>query len=221
LLSTWDEPMSAGRKVGAVPLSLLFDRRSSAALVDPGPTDEQLRLLLLAAATVPDHGSVRPWRLVVVHRDGQDAFGEALAASARERQVQADPESVEGLRRRAYAAPVQLVVIASPNRGSSVREWEQIACASCTGLAVALAAHALGLGASWKSVPFTRTTALAALLALSDDEHLLGWINVGSRADASVLRPTCDPGMYASELRGSTLRPFPKVAAGLNDGLSD
>ena len=51
-------------------------------LVQPGPDPAQLRLILEAAASAPDHGQLLPWRFVTVPDAARAAlaevFGEAL-----------------------------------------------------------------------------------------------------------------------------------------------
>jgi nitroreductase len=99
---------------------------------------------------------------------------------------------------------MQVLVIASPRIGAKIEEWEQQASAACAGFAVVLAAHGLGLGAMWKSVPFTRGTGLTDLLGLTPDEQLLGWVNVGTPAGVPPPRPEADPATYAHVLRHTT-----------------
>ncbi|MPZ19754.1 MAG: nitroreductase [Luteitalea sp.] len=166
----------------ATTLQFLLNRRSISALVEPGPTQEQLSVLLRAATTVPDHGCLRPYRFVVVPPNGREAFGAALVAAAEEQRPDLPPEAREKIRKKAFAAPTRIVLIASPRDDEKVPEWEQIASASCTGYAIVLAALAQGLGAAWRSSPIVDGTALRELLAMQPRERVLGWINVGSPA---------------------------------------
>lgn len=116
------------------------------------PDDRQLALILQAATTVPDHGTLRPWRFVVIAGSGQDRFADALEAGLRQLRGSEQPEAaVAKMRGKAHAAPCAVALIASPDPASNVPVWEQVASASCTGYAVVLAATALGLGAVWKS----------------------------------------------------------------------
>lgn len=58
-------------------LDLVLARRSAPVLKEPGPTRAELARILGAAGTVPDHGTLRPFRFVVVEGDGRAAFGDA------------------------------------------------------------------------------------------------------------------------------------------------
>jgi nitroreductase len=84
-----------------------------------------------------------------------------------------------------------------------VPEWEQVASAACLGYAMVLAAHQLGLGAMWKSIPFTNGDALGRVLDLEAHDRFLGWVNIGHVADdvgATRPRPSVDTGAVVRHL---------------------
>jgi nitroreductase len=194
----------------ATTLQFLLNRRSISALVEPGPTQEQLTVLLRAATTVPDHGCLRPYRFVVVPREGQEALGAALVAAAEEQRPDLPSEAREKARKKAFAAPTRIVLIASPRDDGKVPEWEQIASASCTGYAIVLAALAQGLGAAWRTSPILDGTALRNLLGLQPRERVLGWINVGTPAVAPPTQERRPPDLAtcASVLGADGVRQF-------------
>lgn len=173
-------------------LAALLDRRSTAALVEPGPTPGQVDTLLRAATTAPDHGRIRPWRFVVVSGEARERFADALEDGGLAR----DPELPESkrakLRSKAFVAPTLVAVVAAP-REHKVERWEQVVSAACTGYALVLAAHALGLGAMWKSVPFRTGPLLREVLAMGEDDELLGWVLVGTPADPASVTGRPEP----------------------------
>lgn len=145
------------------------------------PDDRSLARILETATTVPDHGSLRPWRFAVIIGAGRERFGEALVESLHQLRGDDLPEAmVAKMRGKAFAAPCAVMVIASPNPESNVPEWEQVVSASCTGYALVLAATALGFGAVWKSAAVLEAEPIRALFELAPRERLLGWINVGT-----------------------------------------
>lgn len=160
-------------------LDLILSRRSAAALTLPAPSRADLERILGAAAAVPDHGLLRPFRFVIVEGDGRARFGDALAATASERMSGMPEAKLAKLREKAFRSPTTVVLISSPKPGK-IEHWEQSATAACAGYAVVLAAHALGIGAVWKSVPFTKGQALSAALGLTTNEEMLGWIHLGA-----------------------------------------
>lgn len=190
-------------------IELILSRRSISALVEPGPSPAQLRRLLLAAGAVPDHGLLRPFRFVIAEGEGRARFGDALAAAAAEHMPSLPAPKLETVRAKAFRSPTLVVLVASPKPGK-VAIWEQTATAACAGYAVVLAAHALGIGAVWKSVPFTRGRALAETLGLRDDEAMLGWIHLGQpgRDDEQQARPPLALEEVATVLEADGLAPY-------------
>ena len=64
-------------------LNYLLCRRSVLAdqLQDPGPTNEQLNIILQASSRVPDHGKVVPYYFLVFEGEGRIKLGDILSES--------------------------------------------------------------------------------------------------------------------------------------------
>jgi len=95
-------------------------------LVAPGPDAAQLRRIAEAAAQAPDHGLLRPWRLILVPPAQRAALGAAFVEALLER----DPAAAEDARRTAGAkathAPCLLVaVLADAPSARAVRSLPQ------------------------------------------------------------------------------------------------
>jgi len=147
------------------------------------PSADDLDSILAVAMTVPDHGSLRPWRFAVCMSAGRDRFATALVEGLHEAKGPDLPDGmVAKMRSKAYAAPCSIVLISSPNTDSNVALWEQVASAACTGYAVVLAATGLGYGAIWKSAGVLDTAPVRSLFALGAEESVLGWVNLGTPA---------------------------------------
>jgi nitroreductase len=195
-------------------LQVLLARRSVSVPGSPGPTPHELDLILQAATTVPDHGNLQPWRFVVIEGDSRQRFADGLAASALEANGDLAPEIVDKVRKKAFVAPCLIAVIASPVEGGKVPVWEQVASASCTGFAMALAAYALGLAAMWKSTNFGDGAGLRAVLGMAPSEQLLGWVNVGTASDGSPgQRIPVDLDRFATVLGAEGLTPYESLGA--------
>lgn len=190
-------------------LDFLLSRRSAGTLGLPGPTSEELERILLAAGTVPDHGLLRPFRFVIAEGDGRLAFGNALAGAASEHRPGLPEATQDGIRAKALRSPTIVILIAAPKPGK-VTTWEQHATAACAGYAITLAAYALGVGAIWKSVPFTKGQALTELLGLAPTEEMLGWIHLGrpTKDEAPAPRAPLDLTSLASVIDGPGRKPF-------------
>lgn len=196
-------------------LQPFLTRRSTAALFPPGPSPDELEAILAVAASVPDHGALRPWRFVVVSGEARAAFGDALAEAATESTPGLDDGTRDRIRAKAFVAPALIAVAARIDTASKVPVWEQIASASCAGYAIALAAHQLGLGAIWKSAPFHEGVAIQKALDLSPDDRFLGWVNLGHTGAErpAELRPAPDLATLARRLDpDGTPMPFDREA---------
>jgi nitroreductase len=175
-------------------LEPLLTRRSVGRYTPDGPSGVELDAILQAAVTVPDHGGLRPWRLVVVRDDARVAFGDALADAGRAANPDLPAPAAEKLRGKAFVAPALIAVVARVDARAKVPAWEQIASASCAGYAITLAAHQLGLGAMWKSSPFSDGPRLRDVLDMTADDRFLGWVNLGRlpQPASSEPRPAVD-----------------------------
>jgi nitroreductase len=180
-------PVSTGQANGGAWVDGLTALRAEPARDGAPPDRTALDRILEAATTVPDHGGLRPWRFTVVTGGGRDRFGDAMVAGLHDMKGPDVPEAaVAKMRGKAFAAPCAVVLVASPDPGSNVPVWEQVASASCTGYAMVLAATGLGYGAVWKSAAVLDTEPVRRLFALSQHEQLLGWVNLGTPGQTST-----------------------------------
>jgi nitroreductase len=190
-------------------------RRAEPARDGLAPDDDVLAAVLEVALTVPDHGSLRPWRFAVVRGPARDDFGQALVEGLHEQRGSELPEAmVTKMRQKAFAAPCCVAIVASPDPGANVPVWEQEASAACTGYAIVLAAHALGYGAVWKSAAVVDAPAVRRFFELGEHERLLGWVNLGTPRQGER-RPTEHPTLedVVTVLEGGDARRFSPAAA--------
>ena len=77
-------------------LDFLLQRRSTKAaqLTEPGPTAAQLQAILTAAARVPDHKKLEPWRFIVFAGEARVEAGKALAGLYERRHPDAAPKQI-------------------------------------------------------------------------------------------------------------------------------
>lgn len=131
--------------------SLLQTRRSAKPreLTGPGPSADQLERMLTIAARTPDHGTLTPWRFVIVADDQR----EALAALLQRALVDENPEATEAHRQKedqfAHYAGQLVVLLSAPIPGHKIPVWEQELSCGAAGMNLLLAAHAFGYVAGW------------------------------------------------------------------------
>jgi nitroreductase len=132
-------------------LSLLETRRSAKPreLEGPGPTRQELQLILTIAARTPDHGKLTPWRFVTVASDQRDAFGALLREALVEHDPCASIAHHEKEDQFAHYAGQLIVLVSAPVANHKIPVWEQeLSCGAAT-MNLLLAAHALGYAAGW------------------------------------------------------------------------
>ncbi len=174
----------------STPLSLLLTRRSGKPrdMVAPGPTPGQLATILRAAARVPDHGKLAPWRFVTVAADRRAAFGDVLAEAYLAERPEARERELDEVRAFAHQAPALVVVLSRVDAASKIPAWEQqLSAGAACGLLVA-AASAAGFVAGWLTGWAAYSDAVVAALGQPGD-RIAGFVFIGSPSRALEERP--------------------------------
>jgi nitroreductase len=162
-------------------LQALRERVSVSRLVDPAPDAAQRERLFEAAMRAPDHGQLRPWRLLTVEGDARHALGELLAQAAADK-ADASEAAIEKARKGPLRAPLVVVAIAVVKPHPKVPASEQVLTAGCAVHGLLVAAYAQGIGAMWRSGELSFAPSVAAGLGLADHEQIIGFIYLGTPA---------------------------------------
>lgn len=167
-------------------LEFLASRRSVKPdkLLAPGPSTEQLALILKIATRVPDHKKLAPWRFIVFEGAARarmgDIFAEACQLEEKEppSRVRLDLE-----RGRFMRAPLVMAVISEIKPKPGAPEWEQVLSAGAACFNTCLAANALGFGTCWITEWMAYSPAVRAALQLKDSERVAGFIYMGTAVE--------------------------------------
>lgn len=178
-------------------LNRMAKRRSTRAIdmSGPGPSPEQLEVLLKIGARVPDHGKLFPWRFIVFEGDARSRFGETLEKLARSDLPDAGEERFVLERRRFERAPVVIGVISRVTVPHKIPEWEQILSAGAVCQNLLLAADTMGFGAQWLTEWYAYDARVRAAIGLQDNERVAGFVYVGAQAVPAVERIRKTPDM--------------------------
>ena len=163
-------------------------RSSSLKLVEPGPTREQIERLLAAAARAPDHGKLAPWRFSVLEGNARVALGDAMADALRAKKPDVSDAQLAAERGKPLRAPTIIAVAAHLTRGHKVPEHEQVQATAAAVQNMFLAAHALGLGAMWKSGPATESPIVKKAVGFDADDIVVAFLYLGTNAIAGPQR---------------------------------
>ena len=163
-------------------LDLLLTRRSVSAnsLGEPGPSEADLRQMLTAAARVPDHKTLVPWRFLLFQGEARKAFGEVLADVCRADEKDPGAVRLETEANRFLRAPVVVAVISRVVKNPAAPEWEQILSAGACCQNLILAATALGFGAQWITEWYGYSAKVRTALGLAANERVAGFVYIGT-----------------------------------------
>lgn len=164
----------------------LFDailtRSSAAKLSAPGPSPEHLMRIVDAATHAPDHGRLRPWRVIPLDGPARQAFADSIVAARRARLPLPTEEQLTIEREKVMRSPTLIVVGCSIDKNNAkVPEIEQILAAGAAAQNLFLAAHALGYGVMWKTGPAAYESGVKASLGLQAHDHIVAIMHVGTR----------------------------------------
>jgi nitroreductase len=165
-------------------LDLLLSRRSGSAkaMTGPGPDDMQLRTILAAAARVPDHGKLFPWRFILFEGEARARMGDLLLDCVKATETAPTPERLEMERTRFLRAPVVVGVVSRVRAGIPIPEWEQELSAGAVCQTMLIAAHALGFVANWLTEWCAYHSLVKERLGLQQSERIAGFIYIGRSA---------------------------------------
>jgi nitroreductase len=185
----------------ATTATLLATRRSGKAreMVAPGPDAAQLQAILHAAARVPDHGKLNPWRFVVI--ENRAAFADALMAIYLAGKPDAGRLEREAVTQFATQAPCLIAVIASP-KPSHIPLWEQELSVGAACQNLMLAAHAQGFVANWLTGWAAFDAQVLALLGGAAPERIAGFFFIGTQDRPLEERPRPELSAVVSHWRG-------------------
>jgi len=183
-------------------LEFLLTRRSRPAkmLRAPGPDDATLERLLTAAARVPDHGKLEPWRFVVL----EPAALARLAALSEELGAAQGMEAdkIEKAAQCFRDSPLVVAVVAVEQPSEKIPAFEQLLSAGAVCVSLVNAALAQGFGACWLTGwqaydPAFRRDGLG----LAAQERIAGFVHIGTCATTPPDRPRPDIAALTTRLR--------------------
>lgn len=170
-------------------------------LAAPGPDAAQFLAMLEAAAAAPDHGQLLPWRLVEVPDSRRAELGEVFAQALAERDPEATPEQREQAREKAFRSPRLLLLVVDAARGDpEVDLTERLISAGAAVQNVLLVATAQGFGSALTSGKALKSAVLRRCFSLTDAEHAVCFISIGSVASRRPARPRPAVADYFSTL---------------------
>lgn len=162
-----------------VVLRALRERRTIGRVKSDEVPKEQIEQLLEAATWAPSHHNTQPWRFIVMTGAGRSLLGEGYANVYSATTGDTDAEKREKEAKKAFRSPVVIAAICSPSDDPRAVIEEEVAAAHAAVQNLLLAAHAIGLGAIWRSGAPMYHEAMHQHFKLRQDEQLVGLIYIG------------------------------------------
>jgi nitroreductase len=171
-------------------------------LREPGPTEEQIDLLIRIASRVPDHGRLVPWRFILYRGAARLTAGEMLAELAEAREGPLPPQRIEQERRRFSRAPLVVGVIHVPRKSPTIPQWEMMLSGAAAAMNLSIAATAMGFGVNWVTNWYADLPEGRAILGLQPEERVIGFVHIGTFDNEPPERPRPDPRQLVSDYGG-------------------
>jgi len=178
-------------------IDFLASRRSvTAKNMAPGKIDKaHLKQILNAGIRVPDHGALKPWKLVVISGDARKQLDEGvILPEFQAANPDAKPE-VEAIEHgRLQRADVVIAVLSSPVEHASIAEWEMHLSAGAVCTTLLYAAQSFGYAAQWLTEWYAyNDRMLAALGGEVGHDQIAGFIYIGEKVKAPMERTRPNP----------------------------
>ncbi|EKF74916.1 nitroreductase family protein [Alcanivorax hongdengensis A-11-3] len=181
-------------------LTALTTRVSSPRLEAPGPSGEDIEQLLQAAIRAPDHGILRPWRFLVLQGEARHKLGDIMVEQLLAKQPDADERSREAMRGKALRAPTLIIAVAEITEGHKVPAWEQILAVGAAVQNMMVAAHAMGIGAMWRTGDMANSELAKARLGFAAKDQVVAYLYLGTPSGPGKPLPAENPADYLRDL---------------------
>lgn len=171
-----------------------IESRRSVGKVKQDPVErEKIEALLKSATFAPNHRLTEPWRFFIMTGDGRKVLGDAYADIA----FETANDHSEGNRQlilkaqqgKARRAPVVVAVAVSYRSEDEIERLEDKAATHAAIQNMLLAAHALGLGAIWRSGAPIYHPRMKQAFNLGKDQEMVGLIYIGYAEGQAELKP--------------------------------
>lgn len=160
-------------------LQAITTRASAVRLSEPGPNDAELDTILKAGVCAPDHGRLAPWRFTIIEGDARNRLGEAIAAAKRRTVPEATPDDLAKESAKVLRAPLIVAVVARIQSGNKIPAFEQMIAVGAAVENMFLAAHALGIGAMWKTGIPAYSPEVKHLLGCGEGDIVVAFLYLG------------------------------------------
>ena len=177
-------------------ISFLTSRRSvTAKNMAPGQvSDADLDAILTAGLRVPDHGALKPWKLVVLQGDIRKTLDEEVILAEF---MRANPDSEDKFiaieTARLQRAHTVIAVLSSPVEHPKIIEYEMALSAGAVCTTLLYAAQSMGYAAQWLTEWYAYNDAMLTRLGgVVGHDRIAGFIYIGEKVKDPMERTRPD-----------------------------
>ncbi|WP_413738737.1 NAD(P)H nitroreductase [Sodalis sp. RH21] len=175
-------------------LELLLNRRSASRLTEPAPAGDSLDNIIRAGMRAPDHGTLQPWRFVIIEGEGRTRFSELLHQCALSNGM--DEKGIEKAKKAPFRAPMIIAVLAWCDTQTKVPHWEQVVSAGCAVQAMQMAALAQGFNGIWRTGLWATQAEVKQAFGCREHDEIVGFLYLGTpqlKASTTLIPPATEP----------------------------
>ena len=182
-----------------------LDRHSTPAslMAEPGPNPEQLKQILQAAMSAPDHGRIQPYRFISIRGSGLEALSDVFGEACQRRDPNVSMVYLKKQRDKPLRAPLIVVVVATLIESQKIPKIEQMLCAGAVAHNILLGANAMGFGSIWLTGDNAYDDGVCAALDLGENEKIIGFMYLGTDTGKSNPRQQANIEAKLSDWQGS------------------
>jgi nitroreductase len=150
-----------------------------------------------------NHGSLRPWKFVVIEGEGRRRLGNILADSLKRREPDVPDMSFQREYEKAFRAPLAIVVAAKVRPQHKIPEIEQVISAGAATQNMILAFHVCGFASMWRTGKPAYDPEVKTALGLELHDHIVGMIYVGTPLGLTPEKTRPDPNRFVEAWNGA------------------
>lgn len=185
-------------------VEFLTSRRSQKLVQAPGPSEEQLHMMLSAAVCAPDHAALRAWRFVLIEQKNIGTLADLAITATRASGREITEQKEQNMRKWLSSVPLLIgLAYKISHDNDKVPEIEQTLSMGAAVMNIQNAAHMMGFSTYWSTGLGTYTDEVPESLGLDAlDYRFVGFLAVGTpiaklgpaqRPDPATLTTTWQP----------------------------
>ena len=165
-------------------LDNILNRVSARTLVEPHPSNDEMKQVFKAALRAPDHAWLRPSSFIQVTGEGINKLSKIFEEYAKTVPEIKD-EIIIKYKNAPYRAPMIIILVNSFKDHPKVPDIEQKLSTAASAQNILLSLNALGYSAIWRTGKLAFNPFIASKLNLEANQEILGYIYVGTADGAN------------------------------------